>query len=194
MPQIDEMVRERITPARVRPVHEGPGAARVPADAPRARDRRPPDRGRPGLDHRGRRSTGLRSIAAGLHWRAGKEPAPERGRTAGWAERAARADSPEIAGGRADDGRPAGRPRPPASRQAARSGHCERVGRPSETEARCGPTGSAARASSASYREVAGITDPAQAIGPVPSGQPDLAERRSTRPCGRCSCPMRRPC
>ena len=26
------------------------------------------------------------------------------------------------------------------------------------------------------YRELAGITDPAQAIGPVPSGQPDLAE------------------
>ena len=41
VPQIDEMVRQRITACGVRAVPEGPGAARVPAAAPRARDRRP---------------------------------------------------------------------------------------------------------------------------------------------------------
>ena len=42
VPQIDEMVRQRITPGRVRAVPAGPGAARVPAGAQGARDRRPP--------------------------------------------------------------------------------------------------------------------------------------------------------
>ena len=40
VPKIDEMVRQRVTPGRVRPVHEGPGAARVPPGAAGARDRR----------------------------------------------------------------------------------------------------------------------------------------------------------
>ena len=45
---------ERADPRRrVRAVPDGPGTARVPAAASRARDRRPPDRGCPGLDHRG---------------------------------------------------------------------------------------------------------------------------------------------
>ena len=39
---------------------------------------------------------GLRSIAAGLHGRAGKEPAPARGATTGWAERAPGEVTPEI--------------------------------------------------------------------------------------------------
>ena len=39
---------------------------------------------------------GLRSIAAGLYGRAGKEPAPARGATAGWTERAPQEVTPEI--------------------------------------------------------------------------------------------------
>ena len=118
---------------------------------------------------------GLRSIAAGLHGRAGKLPAPARGETAGWAERAPRDAAPEItAAGQMMDGRQgelgrqlAGRPPewalrswgvPPAEAGAERA----------EWERLAGIVGS--------YREVAGITDPAHPIGPPPSAQAQVRE------------------
>ena len=81
VPQIDEMVRQRITPARVRAVPEGPGAARVPAGAAGS-TRSAAAAIEDVLDSiTAEPLTGLRSIAAGLHGRAGKEPAPARGQT-----------------------------------------------------------------------------------------------------------------
>ena len=173
VPQIDQMVKERVTPGEY--------------------DRYMKDPERPALlqalrEHEigGRRIEdvldsitaapleGSRSIAAVLHGRAGKEPAPARGSTTGWAERAARADSPEIAGTvkmmdarQADLGRQAAA-RPPAWALQA-------WGVP--------PAGGALRADwerragvVASYREVAGITDPAQAVGPPPAGTAQVRE------------------
>ena len=118
---------------------------------------------------------GLRSIAAGLHGRAGKESAPVRGETTTWAERTPGQASADVeAADQMADQRQAeiGRQvaehapewavrawgRPPAEPGALRD----------DWQQRAGLVGH--------YREVAGITDPAQAIGPVPSAQPDLAE------------------
>ena len=51
------------------------------------------------------------------------------------------------------------------------------VGRPpGRARRRCARTGSAGAGIVESYREAAGITDPAQAIGPVPTGQAQLRE------------------
>ena len=120
--------------------------------------------------------TGLRSIAAGLHGRAGKEPPPARGETTTWAERTPAQASAEIqAADQMADQRQAELGRQLAA-QAAGVGRAG-VGRARQQEPgalrddwqqRAGLVGH--------YREVAGITDPAQAIGPVPSAQPDLAE------------------
>ena len=120
---------------------------------------------------------GLRSIAAGLHGRAGKEPPPARGETKTWAERIpAQAPAELQAGGQMADQRQAelGRhlaERPPQWALQAWGlppAHQESAARRADWERQAGVVGA--------YRELAGITDPAQAIGPVPSGQPDLAE------------------
>ncbi|MGH3067710.1 MAG: MobF family relaxase [Streptosporangiaceae bacterium] len=120
---------------------------------------------------------GLRSIAAGLHARAGKEPAPARGLTTGWAERAPRDATPEInTGVRMADARQAALGEQLAARPPQWALDAWGVP-PSEAE-------SAARRADwekqaavvASYREAAGITNPVQAIGPVPSGKAHLAE------------------
>ena len=119
--------------------------------------------------------TGLRSIAAGLHGRTGKEPAPQRGETSGWAERAAREPSPEItAAAEMLDTRQAflgeqAAARPP---QWALSAWGAPPAEPgplrADWEQRAGLV--------ESYREAAGITDPAQAIGPPPSGTAQMRE------------------
>ena len=112
---------------------------------------------------------GLRSIAAGLHGRAGKEPPPVRGATKTWAERTPAARVSRDPGSRPDGGPAAGRTRPPARRAARRSGRSRHGAFPRAPGAggAAGRLGEAGRASSATYRELAGITDPAQAIGPV---------------------------
>jgi hypothetical protein len=86
VPQIDEMVRQRISPAEFAQYMKDPER---PAFLNLLREH----------EIGGRRIedvldsitadplTGLRSIAAGLHGRAGKEPAPARGQTKTWAER-----------------------------------------------------------------------------------------------------------
>ena len=118
---------------------------------------------------------GLRSIAAGLHGRAGKEPPPRRGETRTWTERTPAQASAEIqAADRMADQRQAelghqiatqapewavrAWGRPPAEPGALQDDWRQRAGLVGY------------------YREIAGVTDPAQAIGPVPSGQADLAE------------------
>jgi hypothetical protein len=122
----------------------------------------------------GRTLDGARSIAAVLHGRLDKEPAPARGQTRTWAERAPR-DAPDQAleAARRLDARQAelGRQlaeRPPQwALQAWGAPPAEGAVR-AEWERRAGLVGT--------YREAAGITDPAQAIGPVPSGQAQLRE------------------
>ena len=120
---------------------------------------------------------GLRSIAAGLHGRAGKEPPPARGETKTWAERTPAQAPAEIQAAdqmadrrQAELGRELAERPPPWALQAwgVPPAHQESAARRADWEKQAGIVGY--------YRELAGITDPAQAIGPVPSGQPDLAE------------------
>lgn len=174
VPQIDEMVRQRVSPREYERYRQDPER---PALLQALREH----------EIGGRRiedsvdaitadpMTGLRSIAAGLHGRLGKEPAPARGETRNWAERAPQ-NAPEpireatrmLDTRQAELGRQlAERPPqwvleawgvPPAEPGALRE----------DWERRAGMV--------ESYREAAGITDPAQAIGPVPSGQAQLRE------------------
>lgn len=176
VPKIDQMVRERIAPAEYERYLRDPER---PALLQTLREH----------EIGGRRIedvldsitaeplTGLRSIAAGLHGRAGKEPAPARGLTAGWADRAPRAATPEIRAGAqmADDrqaelGRQlAERPEPWAlDAWGVPPSAAESAARRADWEQRAGLV--------ASYREAAGITDPRQATGPVPAGKAHLAE------------------
>jgi conjugative relaxase-like TrwC/TraI family protein len=125
----------------------------------------------------GRTFEGARSIAAVLHGRLEKEPAPVRGQTQTWAERAPQ-DAPELAdeAARMLDARQAELGRQMVERAPQWALEAWGVP-PSQTE-------SAARRADwekqagivESYREAAGITDPGQAIGPVPSGQAQLRE------------------
>jgi len=110
-----------------------------------------------------------------LHGRLGKEPAPARGQTRTWAERAPR-DAPDQAleAARRLDARQAelGRQlaaRPPEWALRAWGVPPARAGALREDWER-------RAAVVESYREAAGITDPAQAIGPVPAGQAQLRE------------------
>jgi conjugative relaxase-like TrwC/TraI family protein len=174
VPKIDEMVRQRITPAEYERYMRDPER---PAFLQVLREH----------EIGGRRIEdvldsitaepleGARSIAAILHGRAGKEPAPARGMTTGWAERAPRDATAEIeTGARMMDARQAvlgerlaARPprwavdawgMPPAEPGALRDDWQRRAGLVE------------------SYREAAGVTDPRQAIGPVPAGKAHLAE------------------
>ena len=88
---------------------------------------------------------GSRSIAAVLHGRAGKEPAPERGTTTGWAERTARDATPEIdAAGHMLDARQAALGERPAANPPAWA--LAAWGVPPAEPGRCGTNGSGARA------------------------------------------------
>jgi hypothetical protein len=119
--------------------------------------------------------TGLRSIAAGLHGRLGKEPPPARGETRNWAERAPQ-DAPEpiretaqtLDARQVELGRQVAERPPPWALEAWGVPPAEAGALRDDWERRA--------ALVESYRETAGITDPAQAIGPVPSGIPQLRE------------------
>jgi conjugative relaxase-like TrwC/TraI family protein len=174
VPRIDQAVRERIGErefARYLTDPERPALLQ----ALRAREiagRRLED----SLDAiTGRTLDGARSVAAVLHGRLDKEPTPAWGQTQTWADRAPR-DAPDQAleAARMLDARQA-----EMGRQLA--------ARPPEWALRAWgvpPAGAGPlredwerrAATVASYREAAGITDPAQAIGPVPSGQAQLRE------------------
>ena len=175
VPQIDEMVRQRIPAAEYERYLTDPERPAFLQPAQRARDRRPA-RSRT-CSTRSPPSRWTASAASPRDSTAGRErAAPARGMTTGWAERTPAQASAEIqaADQMADQrqaelgrqlaepaaavGRPAHGARPPAEPGALRD----------DWQRRAGLVGY--------YREVAGITDPAQAIGPVPSAQPDVAE------------------
>ena len=176
VPKIDGMVRERISPAEYERYLKDPER---PAFLQALREH----------EIGGRRIEdvldsitaepldGLRSIAAGLHGRAGKEPPPARGETKTWAERTPGQASAEIQAAeqmadqrQAELGRELAERPPRWALQAwgVPPAHQESAARRADWEKQAGIVGA--------YRELAGIADPAQAIGPVPSGQPDLAE------------------
>jgi hypothetical protein len=174
VPQIDEMIRQRVSPREFERYRQDPERPAL-LQALRAHEiggRQIED----SLDAiTAEPMTGLRSIAAGMHGRLGKEPPPMRGETRTWAERAPE-NAPEPIGeaARMLDSRAAElgrqvaeRPQqwaleawgvPPAEPGALRE----------DWERRAGIV--------ESYREAAGITDPAQAIGPAPSGQAQMRE------------------
>ena len=123
----------------------------------------------------GRTFEGARSIAAVLHGRLEKEPAPARGQTQTWAERTP-PDAPEPAreaaamldARQAELGRQVAAQPPEWALQAWGVPPAEPGPLRDDWERRAGTV--------ESYREAAGITDPAQAIGPVPTGQAQLRE------------------
>jgi conjugative relaxase-like TrwC/TraI family protein len=174
VPRIDEMVRQRVTPdefARYMTDPERPAFLQV-LRAHEIGGRPIPDL----LDAiTAEPLTGLRSIAAGLHGRAGKEPAPARGATTGWAERAPGEVTPAIeAAGEMLAARQAVlgerlAANPPAWAKAAWGDPRAKTGAErADWERLAGIV--------ESYREAAGITDPQQAIGPVPASKAHLAE------------------
>jgi hypothetical protein len=118
---------------------------------------------------------GLRSVAAGLHGRLGKEPAPARGNTTTWAERTP-ANAPEYVREsyterdrrQAELGQPLAAEPPRWALEAwgvppteAGALHDDWMQRAAQVQ---------------SYRELAGITDPAVAIGPAPARQAGMSE------------------
>ena len=175
VPKIDEMVRQRVTPAEYERYRRDPERPALLQEL-RAHEiggRRIEDV----LDSiTAEPLSGARSIAAVLHGRAGKEPARRGAMTAGWAERAPQnataeteASAQMLDARQAELGRrQAERPEPWAAEawglSALRGSAAERA----DWERRAGIV--------ASYREAAGITDPRQAIGPVPAGKAHLAE------------------
>jgi conjugative relaxase-like TrwC/TraI family protein len=176
VPQIDEMVRQRIPaaeyeryltdparPAFLEALREHEIGGRRIEDVLDSITAEPLD--------------GLRSIAAGLHGRAGKEPPPVRGETKTWAERTPGQASADIRAAdrmadlrQAELGRQIAERPPPWALEAwgVPPAHQESAARRADWEKQAGIVGS--------YRELAGITNPAQAIGPPPAGQADLAE------------------
>ena len=174
VPQIDEMVRQRIPaaayeryltdperPAFLQLLREHEIGGRAIEDVLDSITAEPLD--------------GLRSIAAGLHGRAGKEPAPARGMTTGWAERTPAQASAEIQSAdqmadqrQAELGRQIASQPPEWAVRAWGRPPAEPGALQDDWQRRAGLVGY--------YREVTGITDPAQAVGPVPSAQPDVAE------------------
>ena len=174
VPQIDEAIRERIGPREYERYLKDPER---PALLQLIREHE--IGGRPvahSLDLiTGRSMEGARSIAAVLHGRLEKADPPARGETQTFAERVPGGAAPEISEGyqeadarQAELGRElAARPEewavrawgaPPAEAGALRD----------DWERRAGLVGA--------YREAAGITDPKQAIGPVPAGKGILRE------------------
>jgi hypothetical protein len=118
---------------------------------------------------------GARSIAAVLHGRLDKEQVPARGQTQTWAERTPR-DAPEAVRetARMLDARQAELGRQLTGRSPEWA--LNAWGVPPQEPGALREDWERRAAIVESYRESAGITDPAQAIGPVPTGQAQLRE------------------
>ena len=176
-PQIDEAVRQRIGPREYERYLSDPERPGVPAGSSgrtRSAAARIEDCAR--RDHR-RPLEGARSIAAVLHGRLGKEPPPQRGKTGTWAERAPQSAPEHVAETQrmldqrqADLGRELAERPPQWALQAwgIPPAEQESAARRADWEKQAGIVGA--------YREAAGITDPAQAIGPPPANQAQLRE------------------
>jgi conjugative relaxase-like TrwC/TraI family protein len=174
VPQIDEMVRQRITPGEYQRYLQDPER---PAFLQTLREHEIGGRPIPDLLDAitAEPLTGLRSIAAGLHGRAGKEPAPARGKTTGWAERAPREASADIAAaGAMMDGRQAELGRQLADRPPQWA--LERWGDPRNATPAVLADWQRRAGIVAAYREAAGITSEAYPIGPPPSGNAPVRE------------------
>lgn len=118
---------------------------------------------------------GARSIAAVLHGRAGKEPAPARGNTVTWAQRVPEHATPDIRESFTE------RDRRQAEKGAQLAAHppkwaLEAWGIPPREPGALLDDWMKRAAVVESYRELAGITDPAVAIGPPPSRQAGMSE------------------
>ena len=173
-PQIDEQIRQRISPREYERYLKDPER---PALLQELRAHEIGGRAIPEvLDSiTAAPLDGLRSIAAGLHGRLGKEPPPARGETRTWAERTPAQASADIRTAdlmadehQAELGEQIARQAPQWAVQAWGPPPAEPGALQDDWRQRAGLVGY--------YREIAGITDPAQAIGPAPSGQADLAE------------------
>jgi conjugative relaxase-like TrwC/TraI family protein len=118
---------------------------------------------------------GARSVAAVLHGRAGKEPAPVRGETATWADRTPGQATPEIL----EVDTTAARRQAGLGEQLAACPPrwaIQAWGQPPAEPSALLDDWKQRAALVQSYRELAGITDPGQAIGPAPARQAELAE------------------
>ena len=174
VPQIDQAVRQRVSPREYERYLKDPERPALLQEL-RAHEiggRRIED----SLDAiTGRSMAGAHSIAAVLHGRLGKGRTPERGQTAGWADR-----SPEWAQDQiretqrlldtrqAELGRRLAVQPPQWAVQAWGPPPAEQGALRQDWERRAGLV--------ESYREATGITDPAQALGPVPANQAQLRE------------------
>jgi hypothetical protein len=185
VPQIDEMVRQRIPerdyaryiddparPAFLQTLRKHEIGGRPIPDLLNAITARPLD--------------GLRSIAAGLDGRADKEPQPEMGRTQTWGERipeAWRQTNHPFAGTARemnqalDDSQ-----RELGEQLAEQPPHwaLEQWGVPAQEPSAARDDWMRRAAQVQAYRELAGITGPAQAIGPAPASQAGLTEAFTT--------------
>ncbi|HEY1319054.1 MAG TPA: MobF family relaxase [Streptosporangiaceae bacterium] len=174
VPQIDELIRQRVTPREYERYMQDPERPAL------LQELRAHEIGGRSIESSldaitAQPMTGLRSIAAGMHGRLGKLPAPARGETRNWAERAPQnAPEPVAEAARmldtrgAELGRQVAERPPPWALEAWGVPPTEAGALREDWERRAGIV--------ASYREAAGITDPAQAIGPVPSGQAQMRE------------------
>lgn len=178
VPKIDGMVRERIGEREFERYMADPERPALLQEL-RAHEiggRRIPDV----LDAITRRDfAGAQSIAAVLHGRLGKEEAPARGHTSIWTERTPEEATPEI---REVDGAAAARQAELGKELAERPPHwaLEAWGVPPAEQGALRNDWMKRAAEVQQYRELAGITDPAQAIGPAPARQADLTEAFTT--------------
>ena len=117
---------------------------------------------------------GLRSVAAGLHGRLGKEPAPARGDTTTWAERTGHASDVIREADTALDRRQTELGEQLAA--APPRWALEAWGVPPAEPGRLRDDWTQRAALVQSYRELAGITDDTVAIGPPPSRQAAMTE------------------
>jgi hypothetical protein len=174
VPQIDEAVRDRLKPGDYERYAKDPER---PAFLQLLREHELG--GRPvgeSLDLiTGRSMEGARSIAGVLHGRLEKADPPARGETQTFAERVPGGAAPEISDGyQSADARQAELGREQAVRaeewalRAWGAPPAEAGALRDDWERRAGIVGA--------YREAAGITDPKQAIGPVPAGKGILRE------------------
>ena len=118
---------------------------------------------------------GARSVAAVLHGRAGKEPAPARGNTVTWAERVPGYATPDVREFFTERDR---RQAEEGEQLAANPPRwaLEAWGVPPKEPGPLRDDWMQRAAVVGSYRELAGITDPAVAIGPPPARQAGMSE------------------